>query len=33
MDGAGIVVDGQRVERGTDVHLDDSPVLMFTKTL
>jgi GNAT superfamily N-acetyltransferase len=32
-DGAGMVIDGVRVEPGTNVYLDDSPVLMFTKHL
>jgi GNAT superfamily N-acetyltransferase len=32
-DGAGIVIDGVRVEPGTNVYLDDSPILMFTKSL
>jgi len=32
-DGAGIVIDEVRVEPGTNVYLDDSPVLMFTKYL
>lgn len=32
-DGAGMVIDGVRVEPGTNVYLDDSPVLMFTKVL
>jgi GNAT superfamily N-acetyltransferase len=32
-DGAGMVIDGARVEPGANVCLDDSPVLMFTKNL
>jgi GNAT superfamily N-acetyltransferase len=32
-DGAGVVIDGVRVEPGTNVYLDDSPILMFTKDL
>ena len=32
-DGAGMVIDGVRVEPGTNVYLDDSPLLMFTKHL
>jgi hypothetical protein len=32
-DGAGMVIDGVRVEPGTNVYLDDSPLLMFTKDL
>ena len=32
-DGAGMVIDGVRVEPGTSVYLDDTPLLMFTKDL
>lgn len=32
-DGEGLVIDGLRIEPGTNVYLDDSPVLMFTKEL
>jgi GNAT superfamily N-acetyltransferase len=32
-DGAGMVIDGIRVEPGTNVYLDDAPILMFTKDL
>ena len=32
-DGAGVVIDEVRVEPGTNVYLDDSPILMFTKDL
>jgi GNAT superfamily N-acetyltransferase len=32
-DGAGMVIDGVRVEPGTNVYLDDAPILMFTKDL
>jgi hypothetical protein len=28
-----MVIDGVRVEPGTSVYLDDSPLLMFTKDL